>query len=123
MRYLKKFTLNESEGIREVGSDTFIDGMNEEGHFLFPVIEILNNILQQENISSEDMLDLFDDAVNLCYTIGDKLRRGGIVRDKSSPLKQSEILGNFLNDIYSAIDNGLEMSEIEKILHDVVVNL
>jgi hypothetical protein len=121
MRYLKKFILNESGGIREVGNDIFIDGMNEENHFLFPVIEILNNILQHEDQSREDMLNSFDDAVNLCYKIGDKIRRGGIGIGNDQA-RQSELLGGFINDIYAAFDDGLEMSEVEKILHDVVVN-
>lgn len=119
MKYLKKLTLNESDGIRKAGNEIFIDGINEESHFLFPVIESLNNILQQGNISIDDIMEGLDNALEICNNIGHKLRKMGKERVK---LEQCDLLYRSLNDIYDSVDAGLEISEIEKIIHDIVVN-
>lgn len=122
MKYLKKFTsINEAEGLRDADGDTFIDGMNEEDHILFPVIELLNNALQVNSSDHDAVMDNIDKALNLCYSMGNKFRYGRNEIDRVKT-NQCSALSDCLDDLFNNVENGMEIPEVEKILHDIVVN-
>lgn len=116
MNYLKRFgSLNESiGGMRKEGADLFIDGINEEGHFLYPVVEMLNDCLQMSNSNKEQIIDKLDNACRLCRTIRRQSSRD--VRD------QCNSLYNFIISLIEESDNGMDLVNINKIIHDIVVN-
>lgn len=114
MKHIKG--IKESSSFREDNNFYYIDGINDEDHFLYPVIDVLNNGLQGNN------LDLLYDSV---YTAFDMIDNGisswsNIPYDQDQD-RPTQILWDFLNLSIEMIDNG-DGKEIEMLIHDLVVN-
>jgi len=124
MNYLKRFgSLNESiGGMRKEGADLFIDGINEEGHFLYPVVEMLNDCLQMRNSNKEQIIDKLDNAWRLCRTIFLEFVNAWDVSVDEARYTQCNSLYNFITSLIEESDNGMDLVNINKIIHDIVVN-
>lgn len=138
MKHLKKFNKT-FEGIRKEGEDVFIDGMSDENHILYPMIEELNNALRESNI--EKMSDIINNVITKCFGI--QYHKRNLTKDE---LDQSKCLANSLSNILDNIEyddyddydedfddeNGdnfenrreglLDKDKLDAIIHDIVVN-
>lgn len=110
MKYIKPFGTNES--LREDGGYYYIDGLSDESHILFPVIDKLNSGLQ------EGIDTLFDKIYESSSYIDDLFRNN---RNISQNKEIALIQGFILNIRYQHEDGDLTDEEVENYIHDLVV--
>lgn len=113
MRYIKRFEII-NEDLRKDREYYYIDGMGEETHIIFPVIDKLNSGLQ-ENI---------DALLNSMYDSCEYLSQLFWKKDMSEKnLKEIELVQGFIQILqYRHEDGELNDSEIEKFIHDIIID-
>jgi hypothetical protein len=119
MKYLKSFLPISESSIKIDNDFVYIDGLNDEDHFLYSVMDLLNTGLQKNH--KDEFYDCVYSSFNACDDIfnGQSWITGALTPEQK---KQTSYVWNFLNLLLEMIDNGENVSEIERLIHDLVVS-